>query len=238
MFERSSLAVASLIGLLVMGCSSEETTSSANIKTGGIAALMDVYADTATTATVHVELKVGGSDSNTFVALQNGDELIATAGDQEKTLSATDKIGRYEALFTGVEAETVFSVVLERPSDTTAAGNSGTLPVPFDLADPTDDLSRADDDLEVTWEPSGTGDDMDLEFDGDCIFKHTTSASDSGSSTIEKGSLESTGGDMPKKCEIELKAQRSRSGTADTAFDPESWFRLHQRRSTTFHSNP
>ena len=236
MFQRRSLAVLGLVGVLAAGCS-KETTSSRNIKTPGIAALIDVYADTATTATVHVELRVGGSDSNTYVDLDNGDELRAKAGDQERVLTTRDS-GIYEANFSGVGAETMFSVVLDRPSDTTAADNSGSLPAPFDLAKPTAGLSRQDDDLAVEWSPSGTDDGMTFELDGDCIFKFTNEPSDVGSFTIEKGSLKSTGGDDPKTCDITVDAQRSRAGTVDAAFDPESWFRLHQRRSTKFSSNP
>jgi len=237
MFARSSLAVVGLVGLVTMGCS-EETTSSENIKTGGIAALIDVYADTATKATVHVELKVGGSDSNTYVGLNGGDQLLATAGDQMKVLTTTDRVGRYEAVFSDVAADTLFTVVLDRPRDTTAADNSGTLPAPFDLDKPKDDQSRKDDDLEVTWAPSGSNDDMEFKFDGDCIFPYTKSPSDSGSFTVGKGTLDSTGGDKPEDCKLTLDAQRSRSGTADAAFDPESYLRLHQRRSTSFTSAP
>src|SRR5437762_9756010 len=113
MFERGSLLVVGFAVLLAVGCNNEESTSSNNIKTGGIAALTDVYADTDTTATVHVELKVGGSSSNTYIDLDSGDELIATAGDQTKTLTTTGKVGRYEALFSGVGADTEFTVVLD-----------------------------------------------------------------------------------------------------------------------------
>lgn len=238
MFERRSVVVlAGLVGLLAVGCS-KETTSSRNIKTGGIAALTDVYADTDTTATIHVELKVGGSSSNTYINLEDGDQLIATAGDQTKTLSMTDDAGIFEAKFSGVGEDTAFSLVLERPHDTTASDNSGTLPAPFTLEKPTDDLSRKNDDLGVAWAPSGTNDAMSLHFDGDCIFDLSEKPSDSGSFTVPKGKLDSTGGDKPEACKLTLEAQRSRSGTADSAFDSESWFRLHQRRSTSFVSAP
>jgi hypothetical protein len=238
MLERRSIVVlAGLVGLLAVGCS-EETTSSKNIKTGGIAALTDVYADTDTTATVHVELRVGGSSSNTFVNLEDGDQLIATAGEQTKTLSMTDKAGRFEAKFSGVGEDTLFSLVFERPHDTTASDNSGTLPAPFALDKPADDLSRKNDDLEVTWEPSGTNDAMDFGIDGDCIYKYTEEPSDSGSFTVPKGELDSTDDDKPESCKLTMNAQRTRAGTADSAFDPESWFRLHQRRSTAFVSAP
>jgi len=238
MFERISMAAVGLVGLLVLGCSSEETTSSVNIKTGGIAALIDVHTDLAQKATVHVELKVGGSSSNTYVALENGDQLSATAGDETKTLTVANGVGRYETSFSGVAADTLFSVVLERPHDTTAANNSGTLPAAFDLAKPMEGASRKNDDLEVTWAPSGSDDGMDFEFDGDCIYSYSTSASDLGTVTVPKGDLESTGGDKPTTCVITLNATRSRPGTADAAFDSESYFRVHQERTTKFSSAP
>jgi len=238
MSDNRALVAFGLLSLLVVGCS-KETTSSSNIKTGGIAALIDVYADTDTTAKVHVELRVGGSSSNTYIGLDNGDQLIATADDQTKTLTTTDDVGVYEASFSGVGAESAFSVVLDPPHDTTAPDNSGTLPPPFTLDKPRDDLSRKNDELEVTWSPSGSDDGMDFKFDGDCIFPATKSPlHDSGSLTLAKGTLESTGGDMPKACKLSLDAQRSRSGSADSAFDSESYFRLHQRRSTSFVSAP
>jgi len=238
MFERGSLVVVGFWALFAIGCS-KETTSSNNIKTAGIAALTDVYADTDTTATVHVELKVGGDSSNVYIHLENGDQLIATAGDQTKTLEMLDEVGKYEARFGGVGAAPELSLVLQRPNDTTASNNSGKLPAPFTLDKPTDHLSRKNDELEVTWAPSGTDDGMDFSFDGSCIFPHTESpASDSGSVTLAKDTLDSTGGDKPTSCKVTLDAQRSRSGTADPAFDSESWFRLHQRRSTAFDSAP
>src|ERR1041384_7124397 len=123
MNSRFALASLCLVALSSVACS-KETTSSSNIKTGGIAALIDVYADNDTTATVHVELKVGGSSSNTYVDLEGGDELKATVGDVTKTLPASDT-GIYEATFSGVEEDTEFSVTLERPDDVTASGNSG-----------------------------------------------------------------------------------------------------------------
>src|SRR3954470_17681592 len=145
MFQRSALASLCLIGLSALGCS-KETTSSSNIKTGGIAALIDVNAFDDTTATVHVELRVGGSSSNTFVTLEGEDRLLATAAGKTKTLTGVDP-GIYEANFSGVEGGTALSVTLDRPDDITAADNVGTLPEPFTLDDPPSDLSRMDDDL-------------------------------------------------------------------------------------------
>lgn len=228
----TALCVASLCSV---ACS-KETTSSSNIKTGGIAALIDVYADDDTTATVHVELKVGGSSSNTYVDLEGADELKATVGDVTKTLTARDT-GIYEATFSGVEEDTEFSVTLERPDDITASDNSGTLPAPYTLDKPTSELSREDDELVLGWAPE-SADKMTLELDGDCIFPFNKDVPDTGSYTLAPGTLDSNDDDEPEACDVDVDARRTRAGDADSKFDPESYFRLHQRRSTRFVSNP
>jgi len=244
MFQRSALASLCFIGLSALGCS-KETTSSSNIKTGGIAALIDVYADNDTKATVHVELRVGGSSSNTYVALEGGDSLKATAEGETKTLTSVDT-GIYEADFSGVTGGTVFEVTLDRPDDDTASDNSGVLPEPFTLDDPPSDLSRTDDDLPLTWAPAETGDGMSVKIDGDCIFRYNENMSDTGSYTVAAGQLDSTKSDDPKTedvderetCDLTAHVERASEGSADTLFDPESWFKLHQRRSAKFTSNP
>ncbi len=234
MFQRNSLVLLGLIGLAAMGCS-KETTSSANIRTGGIAALIDVTGTTDTTARVHVELKVGGSSSNTYVVLENGDKLTATVADETKTLTATDS-GIYDVTFQGVGADSEFKVDLVRSEG--SATNTGTLPAPFTLDEPTTKLSRKDDDLTVSWAPFDTGDGMSLDFNGTCIFDYSKTVSDTGSYLVKKTTLSSTGGDMPETCDITLDVDRSRLGTADAQFDPESYLRTHQSRSVSFTSNP
>jgi len=224
-----------MVSMAAMGCS-KETTSSSNIKTGGIAALIDVYADSDTSATVHVKLVVGGSSSNTYVDLEGNDRLTATAAGKTKTLTVVDT-GIYEASFSGVGEDTEFAVTLERPDDETASDNSGTLPAPYSLSAPPDDLSRKDDDLDISWDPP-SDDSMELAFDGDCIFPFKKGVPDEGSYTLRKDSLDSTGGDNPEACDIKLMADRKRDGSADRKFDPESHFVLHQRRSTRFTSKP
>jgi len=112
------LACLSLIGLSALGCS-KETTSSKNIKTGGIAALIDVYADNDTTARVHVELRIAGSSSNAYVILEGQDKLIASAGDESKTLEGVSS-GVYEGTFSGVGEDTEFTVTLDRPEQMNA----------------------------------------------------------------------------------------------------------------------
>lgn len=236
MLNRNAVAALCLVGLCAVGCT-KETTSSKNIKTPGIAALIDVYADTDSTATVHVVLKIAGSSSNAYVDLEGSDKLTATAEGKTKTLEVVDT-GVYEADFSGVGADTEFSVVLDRPDDETASDNSGTLPPPYTLDDPASNLSRKADDLPLSWAPAESGDPMALEIDGDCIFHWSKNVSDTGSYTVAADTLDSTGGDKPETCDLKLDVDRNRKGSADTKFDPESYFKLHQRRSATFTSKP
>jgi hypothetical protein len=230
---------ATVLASVALGGCSKETTSSANIRTAGIAALIDVTAENATDSTVHVELRVGGSSSNTFVILESGDKLTASAGDDVKDLRAEDS-GEYEAEFATAAAGTEFSVKFEREVDDDAVGNRGTMPAPFEITGvPTTTPSRVNDDIVITWDPAESGASMELEVEGTCIFSKTIDVpGDKGTHTITKGTLESTGGDMPKECDLEVTMTRTATGTADTIFDDESWFRLHQVRRKSFTSKP
>lgn len=228
-----------LASVAVGGCS-RETTSSANIRTPGIAALIDVTATDSTSSTVHVELRVGGSSSNTFVNLESGDKLTASAGDDVKDMRSDDTAGEYEAEFATAAAGTEFKVMFERDVDEDALGNRGTMPAPFEITGvPTTTPSRVNDDIVITWDPAESGASMELEVTGTCIFSKTIDVpGDKGTHTIAKGTLESTGGDMPKECDLEVTMTRTATGTFDTVFDDESWFRLHQVRRKSFTSKP
>jgi hypothetical protein len=142
-------------------------------------------------------------------------------------------------LHRSAQGGTEFQVTLDRPDDTTASDNTGLLPDPFTLDKPTPDLSRKDDDLTLSWSPADSGERMTVDIDGKCIFSFGDSdVSDTGSFDVAAGKLESTGGDMPETCDLTAKVTRVSEGSADTLFDPESYFRLHQRRSARVTSNP
>jgi hypothetical protein len=225
------------------GC--KETVSSEHIKTGGIAMLTEVTARSTTNVRVRTELLVGGDESNTYVELTEGDELIAVADDEEKTMERVSE-GVYEATFDTAAEDTVFTVRLEREEDDDATGNTGRLPAPFVITSDldSDPISRGDD-LEITWDPSGSDDEMTLEVDDDigdsCIFSKTfdrrDGLDDSGAYIIEGGELDGTSGD-DETCEITLHMIREREGVRDRKLDPESTFFLRQVRSTIATSSP
>jgi hypothetical protein len=232
------LCAALVSSAALFGCS-KEVTSSNNIKTPGIAALIDVTAESESLSTVHVELRVGGSSSNTFVILESGDRLAATANESTKEMSAVAE-GEYEAEFPTAAAETKFSVAFERADGDNALDNSGVMPAPFTIGElPTTKPSRATDEFKITWSPVDSGAQMVAELSGTCIFNKTIDVvGDEGTLVIPKGTLESTGGDMPKECEINVELKRTRVGKADAVFDSESWFKLHQVRRASFVSAP
>lgn len=238
-----------LASTAAVGCS-KEVTSSANIRTEGIAALIDVTAENDKSSTLHVELRVGGSSSNTFVILESGDKLTAeavtppTGGTTMPTTETKDlqaqSEGEYEAEFATAAADTDFKVMFDRGVDTDALANTGRMPAPFEITSlPDTQPSRLEDDITVTWTPPDTDADMQIKVTGGCIFAETIDVpGDSGSFIIKKGTLESTGGDQPSTCDLKVEVTRTQVGTADPVFDKESWFKLHQVRAAKFTSKP
>jgi len=227
--------------LALTGC--KETVSSDYIKTGGIAMLTTVTARSTSDVTVHTELLVGGDESNTYVILNSGDRIYAKAADEQQEMDAIED-GVYEATFDAGEGGTKYSVMLRRDDGDSAERNTGTLPEAFDITSDlgTDVLSRMDDDVELTWAPSGEKDDMSLDVDDDiggCIFSDGFDiGGDDGSYTIPAGTLDSTSSQHPEECDVTATITREGSGSTDGALDDESWFVLRQVRATTFASGP
>jgi hypothetical protein len=237
--------VLGLYGLALAGglAGCKETTSSENIRTRGIAMLTEVTARSDSHARVRTELVVGGDESNTYVILEGGDQLVAMAGDEEQVMEAVSD-GIYETVFEIGEGGTPFMVMLEREGDDDAPDNEGTLPEPFEITSDFGDtpVSRADDSMEITWEPSGEDDDMDIAFedvDESCIYNHDDDIpGDPGSYLVEPATLDSTDSDDPETCDVEVTITRTRDGSTDSALDGESSFVLRQVRRFTFVSDP
>jgi hypothetical protein len=230
-----------LAGLSLIGC--KETTSSENIRTRGIAMITEVIARSATRAHVRTELRVGGDESNTFVILEGGDELVADADGEEQVMETVSE-GVYETVFDDVGGGTEITIRLERDGDDDAPGNSGVLPEPFDITSVFDEpVSRGEESMEITWEPSGEDDDMDISFSdeaGDsCIFDlNDDIPGDPGSYLLEPETLRSTDSNDPESCDARVDILRTRDGSTDDALDGESSFVLQQIRTIMFVSAP
>lgn len=222
--------------MLILGC--KETTSSEFIRTGGIAALIDITAEDADNSKVHVELRVGGDESNTFVILDGGDKLTAAAGTETKDLTSVAE-GVYEGKFaTGKEVE--FTVALDRTEDEDAPGSKGTLPPPFTMTSPASDEthSRADDNVLVTWSPVPDSE-ATIDVSGDCIFAESyTAVGALGMLTIPKADLKSLDDMKPLSCTVTITVTCMRTGKADLAYDDESHVFTYQTRTASFTSAP
>lgn len=213
-----------LLAAALLGCTD---ISSTNLKTSGIHAYLRVTADGTGNTTASAEL--GVQDSNnplTFVQLDVGDQVTATAGRQTKTLVETNLLGviGYDASFTGADAPgTTYTIALERQSDTSAPGSTATLPEPFTLTSPTgsaSSYSRADDDIVVTYDGSGGNDPMSYAVSGPCINPVTQSFSDTGTFTVPKGTIVQTHADATPNdtCQLVVTVYRARAGTLDPAY--------------------
>jgi hypothetical protein len=239
--SRNSFVGSLFIGLALLGAGCTESVDSENIRTPGIS-MQAVVTASGGSSRVHVLLQVGGDDSNALIELTANDELIATAGDEEKTMERVKK-GEYEATFDTIEGGTEFGVQLLRGDDDIDAKDSGgTLPDPFMITSDLDgEYSRADDDIEITWDPSDSGDDMRLEVSDDdsCITatKDFDPSGDDGVFTIESGDLESNNADEDT-CKIRIDVIREREGGRDENLDQESTFFLRQVRSVLADSAP
>ena len=240
-FRRITVALVSA-GSLCALTACKETTSSANIRTPGISMAVEVVAKSASASTVTATLQVGGPNG-TYVILDAPDALFAEAdGDRKQMKSVED--GVYEAKFSVAAEDTEFIVALDRENEDDAMDNQGLLPAPFDITSSfPDPLSRADDDITVTWDPSDKDGDMKLEIEdevGGCIAfdERPNIGGDPGTYVVEKGTLESQDEDMPETCDATLTLTRSREGSHDSALDSESTFVLTQVRSDVFESAP
>ncbi|WP_437574540.1 hypothetical protein [Sorangium sp. So ce887] len=237
MITKTTMAMFGLAACgLLAGCT--ETLDSKQIRTGGISATLEATAESASSTSLKATLKAGGDESNTYVILSAGDRISATADDEEVEMRS-ESAGVYVAHFDVGEGGTEFTVRLDREDDDDAPDNAGTLPDPFELeALPKEPVPRGED-LTIAWSPSGSGDDMVIRVDGDCIFSKTFDVGgDTGTYTIEAGELDPTSSQEPETCDVDLVISRTRGGTTDKTLDPESSFELAQVREGRFTSAP
>lgn len=224
------------VALASVACSA--TTSSRNIRTGGLVALVDVTARDDQQSVVSTQLVIGGASSNTYVVLEGGDRLYAETNGDKREMNATSD-GEYEAKFSRAEGE--FVVSLNRDVDTAAPKSSGTLPAPFQITSDFGDapLSRRKDKVELTWTPGGSGADVTVKIEGDCIHSQEYKVGgDPGNFTIERKTIEAWKSDVKKACNVDVEIIHLTRGTTDAAFDSDSRFELRQVRRTRFVSGP
>lgn len=198
-----------------------------SVKSGDVATSA-IWADFSATSEgegTHAQaiLRVGGESSNTYVELEGGDTLSATVGEEtiDLTLIALGELKVYVADFAADEADTPVRFAFARTVDDGAPASTTSIPTPFAITSPAADAaySRTQDAIPVSWEPSGSTDNVWIRLRSDCILDAEVSVDgDPGAYTFEAGSLEPIESQEGESCEAELLVERRRYGDLDPGF--------------------
>lgn len=218
-FPAAPLLLPAALLLPTLGC---ESLPSDEVGTESIWADFAATSDGESTHATGV-LRVGGATSNTFVNLEGGDVLTATAGGETKEMleGYLGDLFIYDIDFDLFAEDEAFVFAFEREIETSAPDSHVTLPALFAITAPAADavFSRSADSLTVSWDPSGEQDQMVVEVQGDCIWnEHVTVTGDPGTVTIEAGSIDSLDQESPSACEGEVVVKRIRTGSLDAAY--------------------
>ena len=237
-----------LIGCLVAvlglnGCA--EDAKSEDVRTSGIYAGMGVTASTADTSSLDVYLKVGGSSSNTYLTLTNGDKLTALLNSGvsktlTKSVNSTGEV-HYVATFSDASAGTTDSsyiVSFDRVTDQDALSSTVLMPAAvanFDVQPQT--FSRGTGAVTLTWTGTDDTKQLALNITGDCFGATSFSVIDSGSYVLNAGVL-SPLGSSGTNCVVTFKLSRIQSGTLDSAFGEGGKIQATNSRTVNANSTP
>jgi hypothetical protein len=213
--------------IAVAGCSS---TSSENVTTQGISADIDVYADGSGRTYIRVDLHVGDSGlGGTSLMLGPSDTLTAQANGVLHTLTEDASIfGEYSyvTFFDVDDANTIFTVSLERAAGTTAPNSNVALPDGFIVSSPSiGEVFGSSDTIPIIWSPSGTSIVPEVFVTLTCTLtsglmmtdlRLIALGSDTGSTSVSVASLIPLGTiDTSRPCDGTLELSRWRSGNLD-----------------------
>jgi len=233
------LTLGAAVGLV--GCG--ESIDSTSVKTDGIWADFTARADGSGNTDVRAGLKTGGPNSNTFLTLEEGDELTFHADGDPHDPNTQEVFDQYEVYVKNISVDqggTEFRVEFTRENGEDAPNSSVVLPEKFQITAPSADeeFSRSSDDVTVEIDSEQQGTDKRVIVRGDCL--NTTYNSDfSGTSvTIPADELESEDdSDAPDECEAEIEVKRIMGGEVDGAYEGGSFSGV-QKRTTSFTSTP
>jgi hypothetical protein len=233
----SVIAVGLSAGTLI-GCGDDQVGSSA-LKTSGIYADFKATADRSET-TVDAQLFVERRKGD-MVKLEAGDTLLAGINDEiPRTLKPNSGAKNYLQTFDVTEAGTLVTIDFERnePGDKDAPDSHVRLPEPFEMSLDVSGTVRRDQDVVMTWEPSGKSDAMYWIVDGDCVFKRDGSTDDDGRFTLEVGdAIQGLDTAADETCTVTVTLERHSHGTIDPAFRDGEFLGI-QARTATFRSAP
>lgn len=217
------------------GCS--QSVESTDIRTTGIYPEITVTATGSGTSKVEVQLKVGGSSSNTYLDLTGDDQLKATVAGTAKILDDTGS-HTYSASFPVDEEGTEFVISFLRGEiDDSAPASTVSLPAPFTFGVTPTEASRATEAIDLTWDPPATGN-VRWGIDGDCIKLDSGSTPDDGAQALPAGTIDTFDSDKDESCTVNVDLTRSSGGEIDPAFSEGGSIEARQVRKASFTSNP
>lgn len=225
------------VALLALGCT--ESVESTDVKTTGIYPEIEVVSNGNGKSKVTVWLKVGGDDSNTFLDLK-GDDTLEASLDGGEPVTLDQSGDSYSATFDTEEEGAEFTIAFLRGEDDDSAPASVvSLPAPYVLDVAVTEASRADDDVEFTWDPPADSGNMEWDLNGDCIKLAGDKTPDSaGTYTLAAGDIETFDSDKEESCTVDLETTRSQGGDIDSAFTEGGSIVAKQVRGVSFTSNP
>lgn len=238
MRKSSHLAWASLsIAFASFAIACQEDVGSGAIRTRGMYAKYEALATGNGKTGLTAELRVGGDDG-TFVVLEPGDELIASAdGDGDKEMASQNDGKQYTASFSTDEEGTEFNIAFERAEDDPAPDSRVALPAPFTLSLEEDEAKvQRGNSVSISWD-EGSGE-VEWSVEGDCIWSRDGTTDDDGDFEIPADEIEVTGTDEGETCEVTITLERVNRGEVDPAFEEGGEFRAIQRRTVRFESTP
>ena len=224
------------VAAALTGCT--ETVESTDIKTSGIFPQIVVTAEDKGTSELSVTLKVGGSNSNTYLDLKGDDRLTATV--DGKTVELDQSGNSYRQTFDTIEEGTEFTISLERgEADESALNSTVKLPAPFDFELPGTEFSRLQQ-VDYSWDPPTDGDDVRVQLMGGCIVSGGFYEPDDGAAKLAPSTITTFKDDEAKSCTVTMAISRKLLGTLDPAFQKGEGGSIQavQVRSDTFTSTP
>ncbi len=233
------LGLAVFVTLAAIACG--ETVDSSSVDTDGVYAEFSATGTGDNTTDIQAGLKTGGPNSNTFLELNDGDELNFFVNDDEyePNLSNIGGGAHYLRTIDGNGGGTNIRIAFSREEKQSARDSEVELPNPFVIESPSsgESFSRENDSVEIQLSNSQSGPEMVARLQGDCLDESVTETFSGDTVTISASAIASDEEDPDAECTVDIEVDRTREGTVDNEFSGGE-FEGVQRRTASFESVP
>ena len=206
---------------LLNGC--DGVSDSADIRTSGLYADINVSSQTADSSLVSVRLRVGDRHSNDYLNLTNGDRLQAILNDSFvkdiNVKAGSSYQGRFNVTGAGNE-NTSYRVSFIRPNDTDATNSTVIMPLGLTSfsSTPVAAFSRSMDVLTLSWDATAENRIVPVTIKGDCFQNKTVNVNSSvGVFAINPMTLVSNS-TPEQNCPATITANVTNTGNVDIAY--------------------